>query len=386
MSIRTSTTLALTTTAVLIGSVLAATPIAVLHDAAGEAGSNAAGNDSLVGDNSTCGPDAIASYDLGFHIAGIFIVFFFSAVGTFATLSLGSFANKPFIASTLQLFKMFGIGVIAATAWIHLLPDAFSQFGSPCLVGYWTFYGDNYVGLFGLIAAFIVQQIEISAFGYKARRDAKLHTDSDKAGITRDDGESASTVPDGTLTIADAIPAGHSGEHADGHGHGAGFEEGTTDLAIIILELGILFHSVIIGVTLGVTDDSGFTSLLIAVVFHQTFEGMAMGALIAKMKVKSMTKYLFFGLAYPLATPIGIAIGIVTRSSFNGNALTTIVVQGILDSLSAGILFYNTYSELMSIEINHNLSFKRLSGGFKAACFFSMYLGASALAVIGIYA
>ena len=69
----------------------------------------------------------------------------------------------------MQILKMFGVGVIAATAWIHILPDAFEQFANPCLEGHWTIYGTSYVGLFALFSAFMAQLIEFAgiAFGHR---------------------------------------------------------------------------------------------------------------------------------------------------------------------------------------------------------------------------
>lgn len=66
-------------------------------------------------------------------------------------------------------------------------------------------------------------------------------------------------------------------------------------------------------------------------------------------------------------TPIGMAIGIGIHSSFNANDPSVIISQGAFGSLSyhlfsfsflfeifwirAGILFYNTYTELFSSEV-----------------------------------
>src|ERR1700761_7413760 len=47
--------------------------------------------------------------------------------------------------------------------------------------------------------------------------------------------------------------------------------------AFLILEFGVLFHSVIIGLTLG-TAGSEFASLYPVIVFHQSFEGLGIGA------------------------------------------------------------------------------------------------------------
>lgn len=49
----------------------------------------------------------------------------------------------------------------------------------------------------------------------------------------------------------------------------------------LLLEMGILFHSVFIGMALAVSVGSEQVILLIAIAFHQTFEGLALGSRIA---------------------------------------------------------------------------------------------------------
>ncbi|KAJ3071618.1 hypothetical protein HDU98_005056 [Podochytrium sp. JEL0797] len=398
--------------------------------AVSSAGAQAAGQSSFDPGNSTgdaCASQTIPAYDVGFHIGAIFIIFAVSGTGIFTTLALGVHAKAPLFITVLQLFKMFGIGIICATAWIHLLPDAFSQFGNPCLPAAWQKYGTNYVGLFGMAAAFLVQFIELAAVGYKDRkmkRASKHHAlenvvldsssktlneptetqmCSDFAHVavsgnasgflTTDSIDTVVRVSDARkessagMTFLDAIPSAHSGKQPD-HDHDSHEHTGITrdtELGTILLECGIIFHSLIIGVTLGVTADTTFTSLLIAVCFHQMFEGMALGVLIGNLNLSLQTKRLLC-LAYPLTTPLGIAIGVGVRNVYNENDPNLILIQGIFNALSAGILFYNTYTELMSAEISHNAHFHGFNGNFKAACFLAMYLGAGTMALIGNWA
>ncbi|KAJ3071617.1 hypothetical protein HDU98_005055 [Podochytrium sp. JEL0797] len=359
-----------------------------------------AGQTASVADtgNSTdaCAAEPIPAYDVGFHIAGIFIVLLISGTGIFTTLALGVHAKAPIFVTILQLFKMFGIGIICATAWIHLLPDAFSQFGNPCLPEGWQGYGTNFVGFFGMTAAFLVQLIELAAVDYKTRHDAKAAQRAADLDCTPLEhvavsGNAAALVDHSShaherkeMTLEDAIPAGHSGksDSSSDDNHGLARD---TELGTLLLECGIIFHSLIIGVTLGVTADTTFTSLLIAICFHQMFEGMALGVLIGGLKFSVTTKRLLC-LAYPLTTPFGIALGVVMRNFYNANDPDLVLVQGIFNSLAAGILFYNTYTELMSAEISHNGFFHGFTGKFKAACFFAMYLGAGTMALIGNWA
>lgn len=83
-------------------------------------------------------------------------------------------------------------------------------------------------------------------------------------------------------------------------------------------------------------------------------------------------------------TPIGVAIGIGIRSVMS--VPSTILAQAILDSLSAGILLYNAYISLMSAEINHSIAFRRSKFSKKVVCLVSMYVGAAAMSVIGLWA
>ncbi|KAJ3354174.1 high-affinity Zn(2+) transporter zrt1 [Entophlyctis luteolus] len=339
------------------------------------------------------------------HIGGVFVVLLVSGMGTYATFSLGS-RKAPILSKILQLCKMFGIGVIAATAWIHLLPDAFSQFASPCLPTHWQSYGTGFVGVFGLLSGFAVQLIEHLA-SVKSH-DAHEHEGQEDnlsvlshvptlpiAANDADNCPSAegivivSNTPDPLLSHPEAFKAGGS----------------TKEITTVILELGILFHSMIIGVTLGVTPDDSFTTLLAAICFHQVcfflfvygahyllflawikmFEGMALGVLLAELDLSHRNKSLL-ALMYPLTTPVGVVVGILVRNQYNENASGLVLAQGILDSLSAGILFYNTYTELMSTEVSHSSKFYSYSNGFKAASLSAMYAGALAMAIVGYWA
>lgn len=54
-------------------------------------------------------------------------------------------------------------------------------------------------------------------------------------------------------------------------------------VAIFILEFGIIFHSIFIGLTLAVTGE-GFIPLYVVLVFHQTFEGIGLGSRLCTIK------------------------------------------------------------------------------------------------------
>lgn len=144
----------------------------------------------------------------------------------------------------------------------------------------------------------------------------------------------------------DLSPPLKSEEVFHGHHHYHHGEEimGSKDstVSLLILEAGIIFHSLLIGVTLVVAADSVFITLFIVIVFHQMFEGLALGARIAAANKGEFgnAKTILLPLAFSFITPLGMAIGIGTLQLFNGNDVATIIVLGTLDSLSAGILIW----------------------------------------------
>jgi zinc transporter 1/2/3 len=75
--------------------------------------------------------------------------------------------------------------------------------------------------------------------------------------------------------------------------------------AFLILEFGVIFHSVIIGLNLG-TAGSEFNTLYPVLVFHQSFEGLGIGARMSAIPFPNRLRWLpwFLCTGYGLTTPI----------------------------------------------------------------------------------
>lgn len=132
----------------------------------------------------------------------------------------------------------------------------------------------------------------------------------------------------------------------------------------------------VIGITTVVAGDSYYVTLAIVIIFHQLFEGIALGTRIAALgynttfakatldmhshdvpageidrsqpSTVSLWKKLIMATGFAIVTPIGMAIGIGILSHFNGNDPSTIVAIGTLDALSAGILVWVGVVEMMA--------------------------------------
>ncbi|KAG1056073.1 hypothetical protein G6F43_001996 [Rhizopus delemar] len=330
----------------------------------------------------SCEVDPNAEYFMPMRVGALFIILATSAVGILGPIILHRIRphQKGSVRDwILTAGKFFGTGVIIATAFIHMLPEALERFDSECIGEGWHSY-HAFGGLFCLLASFALQIVELAAL---TNLDNIAKKNLAAAQLAK--GEVGEKGMENEKEIEHVHD--HHGIHEDGHVHSAGFlenDQAIRNISTLVLELGILMHSIIIGITLGTTDNDEFTVLLIALVFHQFFEGIALGTRINDLDCKSWKKPLLMSFFFICTTPIGVAIGIGVRSSLNPPA--NILAQAILDSLSAGILLYSAYVSLMSIEINHNVGFRKSSWSRKIFCFVCMYLGAALMAVLGTWA
>ncbi|KAF8940467.1 Zinc/iron permease [Dissophora ornata] len=179
----------------------------------------------------------------------------------------------------------------------------------------------------------------------------------------------------------------HTQEVGHSHAHGLSLlDESQRRISTYILEAGIAAHSVIIGVSLGVSTGSEFTGLLIALIFHQFFEGFALGARIADLAFATSYTHYILALIFSLTTPVGVAIGIGISSTYSPNSTSALLVEGIFDSISTGILLYMGYVNLLAIEFNLNGELRKESKKVKSLCFLALWLGAGVMAVIGRFA
>lgn len=157
--------------------------------------------------------------------------------------------------------------------------------------------------------------------------------------------------------------------------------------AIFILEFGVIFHSIFIGLTLAVAGDN-FNVLYIVLAFHQTFEGLGLGSRLATAEWPRGKRWMpwVLGGAYGVTTPMAIAIGLGVSSTFAPNSQKTLIVNGVFDSISAGILIYTGLVELMAHEFMFNPEMRRSSIKMMLFAYFCMCVGAGLMALLGKWA
>ncbi|KAK0625682.1 Zinc-regulated transporter 2 [Lasiodiplodia hormozganensis] len=326
--------------------------------------------------SSTCaGPNRglATSYNTPLHVAALFIILLVSTLAcAFPLLTLAlnrkaaaarsSSSSSPAAAATprpppnrrrrlnsfLFCARHFGTGVLLATAFVHLLPTAFTSLGDPCLSNFWTEDYQAMPGAICLLAIFFIATVEMvfspggHMHGHKEEGGQVLG-----GGLERMGSRGSSVVGDGEEEVEEREERerGQRGS-AEGVGGGEGLhlrhlgpwngrsnsvgrrltdmgerrdQDAATEtrrmaeeemqesqhepvkgvapltpeqehkkalLQCMLLEMGILFHSIFIGMALSVSIGKEFIILLIAIAFHQTFEGLALGSRIAALRWK----------------------------------------------------------------------------------------------------
>lgn len=159
-------------------------------------------------------------------------------------------------------------------------------------------------------------------------------------------------------------------------------------LSVFVLEFGVIFHSIFVGLSLAVAGEE-FKTLFIVLIFHQMFEGLGLGTRIADTpwEAKSRLTPWFLALGFSISTPIAIAIGLGVRHSFIPGSRTGLISNGMFDAISSGILIYTGIVELMAHEFLYSNQFKKRDGlGNMIAAYLLMCLGAALMALLAKWA
>ncbi|KAL6242644.1 hypothetical protein RBB50_010290 [Rhinocladiella similis] len=346
---------------------------------------------------------------LGARISALFVILIVSTAATFFPVIAKRFPRLHIPLYVYLFARYFGAGVIVATAFIHLLDPAYGEIGPNTCVGMtggWAEY--SWCPAIVLTSVVVIFLCDFGAERYvEIKYGIESDPDIQEAVTGHVDGANghAEALQDGRARSASSI-ADMRREHDDRRKFSEyekkfleDFEEQDSDAdseyrknsfrqqiaAFLILEFGVIFHSVVIGLNLGVAGDE-FDTLYPVLVFHQSFEGLGIGARMSAIPFKkgSWLPWLLCT-AYGLTTPIAIAIGLGVRTTYNPNSYTANVVSGVLDSMSAGILIYTGLVELLARDFLFNplrtKDHKRLT--FMIIC---VLLGAGVMALLGKWA
>lgn len=332
-------------------------------------------------------------YNTRIRIGSLFIVLVTSSIAVFSPILLQRYLKS--ISTTgirFTMIKQFGTGVIICTAFVHLLTHAALQFASECLGELQYEATTMAIAMAGAFVTFLVE-----FFGGRIvmhRRDTKAKN-STASSIGGSDAAPVEKGPQDLEMRPPVIIGGH------GHGHCVGDTE--DKLSVWVMEAGIIFHSIcmphashlvldistntppVIGITTVVAGDSGFWTLLIVIIFHQMFEGLALGSRISELSAVPTVSKFIMAAVFAVITPLGMMIGILVLKNFNGSDKATIIALGTLNALSAGILLWVGFVEMWAGDWIHG-DLKR-AGLLKTVCAMgSLVAGMVLMGVLGKWA
>ena len=350
--------------------------------------------------------------------------------------------------------------MLIATAFVHLLPTAFTSLTDPCLPNFWNKSYPAMPGLIAMLSVLVIVGIEMffatrgaghvhggdftalpdaNGLGNDARRRSESlpkrfrqapFGDGDdeelqalkpgweavpqRSPLYPDGvaGSSPTKVPrasedDSDLDLDELDPATASDPAPTSRprarsslSHQPGVHPLPSDpiaaraleerllLQCILLEAGILFHSVFIGMALSVSVGPPFVVLLVAISFHQTFEGLALGSRIAAIPTFTPTnlKPWLMALAYGTTTPVGQAIGLAVHGLYDPQGQVGLLMVGTMNAISSGLLLFAGLVELLAEDFLSDGSYQILKGRRRKEACAAVVAGAALMALVGAWA
>ncbi|KAI0912923.1 ZIP zinc/iron transport family [Ustulina deusta] len=348
-------------------------------------------------------------YDGRFNlrISSIFVIFLGSLLGAVLPVYLSRHTKLNVNGKPLFVAKYFGSGVIIGTAFLHLLSPAFDALRSPCLAdGPIKEY--DFAAAITLIAIFVMFTLElvVSRFDIFGHSHEAEGTDPSRGvlRISSPDDLEANSHTDGSQ--GSAATEAKSGFHPPGLPNDVSYPPGGQDhlghyrehvngdvplamqmTAIFILEFGVVFHSIFIGLTLAVAGDE-FNVLYVVLVFHQTFEGLGLGSRLAAAQWPESKRWLpyLLGFGYSVSTPISIGIGIGIRMTLQPGSPNALLINGVFDAISAGILIYTGLVELLAHEFMFNPQMRNAGIKVQLWALLCVAIGIGLMAVLAVWA
>lgn len=423
-----------------------------------------------------CGSGKKESYDTWLHIGALILILFLSTISCLMPLLSRASLRSRRPSKIIFYCQHFGTGVLIATAFVHLLPTAFTSLTDPCLP---SFFNKKYRPLAGLIAMiFALAVVALESYlttrgaGHSHSHGAEMWDSDDEdnkqlqqngggfqangglsgrrarghrpGSIEMDDVTTTSGLMAGVSPLPETTPTNqtsrpnepgrrstasrssigdddresleldftqdelsqtplkeqrqpltnpnrpprHSGEES-------GLPQNLPDpeeqrrlwLQCLLLEAGILFHSVFIGMALSVASGPAFVMFLIAIAFHQSFEGLALGSRIAAIHFpRSSWKPWVMVLMYGVTTPLGQAIGLLVHNFYDPMSQTGLLMVGFMNAISSGLLVFAGLVQLLAEDFLTEKSYETLKGRRRLHAFLAVLAGAGLMAGVGAIA
>ena len=343
-------------------------------------------------------------YSLQLRVSSVFIMFFVSLAGVILPLY---FSGSPEIQTEkghremanrdkFRVLRTFAAGIMLGVGFIHLLNDGANKLAIVSLdyppLGYTlATVGAMLVLGFEQIAVMLISTVELDKSRNSFAHNLEPHESYQSTICTNVVSENEIVKGQGHNHAA-ADEAGHNCDHA----HAIQMITETDSLSVIVkaymMEISVAIHSVIIGIALGSLSGpenvKPLIPLIIALCFHQFFEGVGLGTVIEGARLQMGTaKIIIFSIIFAATVSIGISIGIlvsIERAAGEGPSDTEMYATGCLNSLAAGILIYVALVEMIAEDFQNASIAKNFT--LKLQMYLSLTTGTLIMAVLAIWA
>jgi zinc transporter 1/2/3 len=349
------------------------------------------------------------AYNLGVAISSVFVVFIVSMIGFLTPVFLKN-KKSSFFQISLVACACGGTGVVLTVGFVHILGDAGTYLKDPCLpqsfldaFPSWADLACNVTIICLILVDFLMRYL----FEQRMRHKVKIEDiDLDCHSGHRENDQEASSEASPTRILMNVATGSDSSVHGT-QSCGVPQKEDTAiqsmevavqpdqSLALtndvilargslLFIEMSVSTHSIPVGLALGLQKGSSFTSLFIAVVFHQILEGFGIG--VAAMRCKYPFKIeLLLAATFSITAPIGIIMGICLQQSLNQHSTGYLLTVGFINAIAAGMLIYIGLEHMNAIS-QHGKWLRKQPWAYQFYCLGFFVLASVALMVVGKWA
>ena len=337
-------------------------------------GLNACRNWTLI---QCCTPEAT----LDIRISSIFVILFSSCAGVAMPFFIGQDTRRD----NFFMLRAFSGGVVLGLAFCHIIPSSTPLNG-------WTDYGslNGVFVLIGIVVCTLWERVAEELLDVPHFHDAEHNLDqsSVRSSATVIQIESIDHLP------CNIEPKEHAEPGAEGLGETLQVSKSKVKSAVRSIvtahtvEMGIVVHTVVLGITVGMWTESrvALIGFMIAMVFHQFFEGISLSVcILAAGDSISTCKKLSLASVFALSFPLSICLGIGLNYSWVDDYAKELV-SAALGAVSGGMLVYMGLISLMAEDfLLSEYVMMPSKRGLRLQLVGSLMVGMTIMAVLGIW-
>jgi zinc transporter ZupT len=258
-----------------------------------------------------------------------------------------------------RVFKVFTGGLLVSVALLHLMPDSNANLADDQLVNSASQYPIAYIMTLGgclfTVLLEIVGKHVVHLMGINVSNSKEVSQEA-------------------------IVEIEHGSHPSDLCTHEHLKSSNASFIKLLIIEISVAIHSIAIGFGLGTQTRNlpAIQALIVAMCFHQVFEGLCLGTMMLEVKISTISRILL-SLFFTVSLSVGIIIGILTIESS-----TSQHVEGAANGFAAGCLLYGSLVDIINEEFSKVIPSEQKY--LKAYMFCGLLAGCGVMALLAVWA